>query len=113
MTPSQPTATVREQMQKALKTINIVDELIHSITRRHIPDYPEATIAINKIDQLLAAETKRVAIEAQANGEQLSYQVAHDILADKRIPRYIALETFEDKLAQLKVTLNKLDNGSK
>jgi hypothetical protein len=38
----------------ALQTIDIVDNLIHSITRRHIPDYPEATIAINKIDALIA-----------------------------------------------------------
>ena len=35
-----------------LQIIEIIDELIHSITRRHIPDYPEATIAINKLKHL-------------------------------------------------------------
>lgn len=55
-----------KDIAKALKAIDIVDELIHSITRRHIPDYPEATVAINKIDALLAAQAEHLLAEFEA-----------------------------------------------
>ncbi len=34
--------TPQPDSPKDLQLINIVDDFIHSITRRHIPDYPEA-----------------------------------------------------------------------
>jgi restriction endonuclease S subunit len=46
-----------------LPIIDIVDTLIHSITRRHIPDYPEAQAAIQSIKALILSERSEAAFD--------------------------------------------------
>lgn len=48
---------INEQRDNRLQVINIVDELIHAITRHHIPDYPEAVKALQSLLQLIEEET--------------------------------------------------------
>jgi len=95
--PNQPTATVREQLEQILGH----DDYKYT-------DKPTRILAI------LAAETKRVAIEArideldnmQPSEVDTIYHVATDTWCN--LENFISARTIE-----LKVTLNKLDNGSK
>lgn len=50
------TVLTPEQKNTKLKVIYIVDDLIHSITRYHIPDYPEADKAVQQLLSLLNEE---------------------------------------------------------
>jgi hypothetical protein len=40
-------------MSDRLEIIDIIDTLIHSITRRHIPDYPEADKAVKALQSYI------------------------------------------------------------
>jgi len=107
MTPNQPTATVREQLEKLLWIDDAKkaygDVSLHANVR---PAPPNGGLgytfdiegAADQILALLASETKRVAIE-EVNKFRAAMTFEHatpSIYADNRI-----------------ATLNKLDNGSK
>lgn len=48
-----------------LELINIVDDMIHGITRRHIPDYPEAQTALDKLTHLIYQRLIEARIDEQ------------------------------------------------